>query len=248
MTTAPASLTPNYKHDGYHHARNAIPTQMLDQLEDTIAGYARTTAKRLGIHHHHDDYATVMRQIEAHNHTAFRDVLTNPGASAAALNVAAHIAQHVQTATGIHVDELYPSTVGVFWNDRHTPRLQYDWHQERSYYPDRTSIHCWFPLYRNITTSDGPMIVAAGSHHNWIPYETERDNDGLTQHRIPSDEVNDFPHVACTAQHGDVIVFHQLLAHRTSDNTSGHPRISGIVRYFTPTRDPDFRPVLQRLA
>lgn len=232
----------DFARDGYTIVRQAIPLGMLNEFEQAIVD-------RAGYEGPSSDWVTGLREIEAQDKEAFCRVMTEPGASAAGLAVAATLSRAVASVLEETTSRLYPFTAVVFWNDEHVKRLQYDWHQERSYYPDRFSVHAWFPLFRDIGAEDGPMIVCSGSHAEHLSFATERESDGLTQHRIEGQELAEFPQVACTLPRGDALIFHENLAHSTGHNTSGLPRVSGVVRYFLPLNDPDsFRPILAHLV
>jgi hypothetical protein len=79
----------------------------------------------------------------------------------------------------------FPTVPGMFWNDRSVKRLQYDWHQETSYFGDiKNTLTIWFPLFRDVSSEDGPMLMAAGSHHKIMEYEIEKKERSLIQLRI----------------------------------------------------------------
>lgn len=230
---------PDFTRDGYTIVRRAIPLAFLDAFEQAILD-------RAGCADWH--WASSLRQLETQDKDAFYRALTEPGASAAGLAVVAILSLAVGRVLGKTTSHLYPSTPVAFWNDEHVKRLQYDWHQERSYYPDRFTAHAWFPLFRDVGPEDGPMIVASGSHGEYLPFEAERKPGALTQHRIEADKLAGFEHVPCILPRGDVLVFHENLAHCTGHNESGLPRVAGVVRYFLPLSEPTFEPVLSQRA
>ena len=43
-------------------------------------------------------------------------------------------------------------------------RISYDWHQEKPYYSDITTIHFQFPILNQCTKKNGTMSVLSGSH------------------------------------------------------------------------------------
>jgi len=126
------------------------------------------------------------------------------------------------------------SIIGLFWNQKSNARLQYDWHQESTDYVDFDwSFHGWFPLFADVPLERGPMVVAKGSHGQNYPYEMYRKRGAGTQLRPLIDVDAQFEAVPLPVKRGDLILFHHALIHRTGQNQTDVPRVSGILR-FTP--------------
>jgi ectoine hydroxylase-related dioxygenase (phytanoyl-CoA dioxygenase family) len=133
---------------------------------------------------------------------------------------------------------LTPVGHAIFWNDPQCKRLQYKWHQESSYYPNtKNVVSVWFPLLFDIKLESGPMVIAKGSHNNKLDFNKVSKVNHVTQLITDEDIVNKFEHIPCTMDLGDAVFFHQNTIHKTGENTTNIPRVSGIIRYANLTNE-----------
>jgi hypothetical protein len=141
-------------------------------------------------------------------------------------------------------EELLNSTMGsIFFNKKSVSRLQYKWHQESSYFPDNSrGLHLWFPLFKDITSETGPMLIAVGSHKKQFPYNYKKQDGGLTQLEIDKALLDDYSIYEANLNRGDVILFDHNAAHCTKPQESKTPRISGIGRYVVTDGSNEFSP------
>jgi hypothetical protein len=60
----------------------------------------------------------------------------------------------------------------LFFNSKFVKRLQYDWHQEKVYFPNTTKIlSLWYPWLHPVNENNGTMIMAEGSHEQIFKYQ-----------------------------------------------------------------------------
>ena len=114
-------------------------------------------------------------------------------------------------------------------------RLTWDWHQETTYDPEmKDTVHFSFPIFEPATLDNGTMSVLPGSHNlGTLPYDKIQTSSDAATSLVPKgmDKIaKDYEEVHFTANVGDVAVFHNDLIHRSNSNTSGKPRITGLVR------------------
>lgn len=193
------------------------------------------------------DPVDVLGSIERDHAKEFYAVCRDAGGSLAGLHLAAHdrCAEVMRTLVGDRADLLFPTVPHLFYNAKTVTRLHADWHQESAYYPGiEGGLHSWFPMFRNIESDDGPMLVAKGSHLSRYPFDIQRTDNGLTQMRPRVDVESTFEIVECNLALGDVVFFHHDLIHATGPNRSGRPRVSGFVRYMDMMASPQFHSVL----
>ena len=122
---------------------------------------------------------------------------------------------------------------GIFLNKKNVTRLKYEWHQEKSYYPNHNfGIHIWFPLFNSIQKTGGPMLIKKNTHYKDFDYERIVKDKTLEQRKISEKKLTEYEVFECNLDLGDVIIFDHRVVHCTADVISEEiPRISGIKRY-----------------
>jgi ectoine hydroxylase-related dioxygenase (phytanoyl-CoA dioxygenase family) len=111
-------------------------------------------------------------------------------------------------------------------------RLQYDWHTEKSYFPNANEvITLWYPWLHNVNVDNGTMIMADASHKKIHTVERIQVKDGLTQMKIKETDLEEFHFTPCTLELGDVVLFKLNTVHKTGVNKSGIPRTTMITRF-----------------
>ena len=134
----------------------------------------------------------------------------------------------------LNTQNIYLTDSALFFNKADVQRLQYDWHSEKSYFPDATEvITLWYPWLHNVNATNGTMVLAEGSHHEQHTAERIEVHNGLTQMKIKSDSLVNFKIINCDLNIGDAVLFKLNLVHKTGQNTSGIPRSTIITRYTT---------------
>lgn len=120
----------------------------------------------------------------------------------------------------------------VFFNKETVKRLQYDWHQEQSYFPEAEEVMTlWYPWLTPVNQKNGTMIMASGGHKKKFGIERINVSGGLTQMKIKEKDLLEFDKVECDLDIGDAVIFTFMSPHRTGHNSSGIPRSTIITRY-----------------
>lgn len=122
---------------------------------------------------------------------------------------------------------------GIFFNKKKVTRLQYKWHQERSYFFNHDlGCHIWYPIFNNISTTGGPMLIKKGSHKQHFEYDAWSEDNGLSQLEIESNLLTNFETYKCENNVGDLVIFDHHSVHCTEPVTkTSIARIAGIRRF-----------------
>ena len=132
-------------------------------------------------------------------------------------------------------DELYAS---VIWNGRprapQQPVQTIDWHQDAHYMQEYDAaadraVGAWLPLVP-VDESSGCMQVIPGSHRNGLRPEIRVPRNNLLG--LDESDLAGLHPVSCPMEPGDVLLFSELIYHRSVDNVSDRTRWSLDVRYF----------------
>ena len=180
-------------------------------------------------------YGALRRQLPATFSNSWRRILVSPEIYA--------VWQYPQLITLMRRligDELYASAI---WNGRPRAPQQsiqtIDWHQDAHYMQDYDPradrlIGVWLPLVP-VDEHSGCLQVIPGSHRNGLrpAVRLERNNlVGLEDRELAGQEP-----VSCSMTPGDVLLFTELLYHRSLENRSLRTRWSLDVRYFDATNE-----------
>lgn len=231
MFTYQASSTKDtkeqYDNDGYIIVPTLISDKKLNVLEESLMN-------RLGLDGE-QDLIEGMRQLEHKNKKEFYQLCTQEiWFTIAALTLMADegITRQVARFCDELPEQLSPVGHGLIWNDPACPRLHTRWHQEAAYYPGlKNVVSVWFPLAYDLTPECGSMLVARGSHKQYIDCQKQSQQGGVTHMEIDEQVVKRFDVVPCTLKRGDAIIFHQNIIHKTGVNHTQRPRLSGVIRY-----------------
>lgn len=128
----------------------------------------------------------------------------------------------------------------------HDARHLFAWHQDSVYLLGSVNaVTVWVPL-QDVDLHHGTIQVIAGSHrHGLAPFK--RISDKMIASYVPmlqrdlslADEVTDEP-VTIEAKRGDIVVFKQMLLHRSTPNFSDQIRWTAQLR-ITDLAEPDYR-------
>jgi len=126
-------------------------------------------------------------------------------------------------------------------------RNAFDWHQDRSYFPqNRDGLHglvCWIPL-TDITEEMGAIHISPKSHLEGnlkLAQKSKQDSLHSTQIPVPNEFVKKYEDVIVQSNVGDLVLFNMLVFHRSGKNTSNQVRLTIQARFHTSTAD-DFIP------
>ena len=114
-------------------------------------------------------------------------------------------------------------------------RTAYEWHQEKPYYKDLSTIHFQFPILNSCNKKNGTMSVLAGS--NKLGFIKKVNNKKLSKTSINSfipKNINKikkkFSEKFINMNLKDIIIFSENILHKTNKNISNQIRFAGIVR------------------
>lgn len=233
----------SYTRDGFTYVERAFPKARLDAFERGLCRVADKLGCAIG-----DDPLTSLREAERSNPQAFYSICSQGGGTLAGLNLIA--SENLQYALGeifgLESEVVQPTHPVVFWNDADVKRLQYDWHQEANYFhgvPD--GCHVWFPLFEDTTHTNGPMLIAKGSHRSVHGYRHEKRANALTQLIPLIDVEKEFEIHECVCKRGDAVIFHHNAIHCTGPNISDRPRASGIIRVINSLSASTWLPMME---
>ena len=114
-------------------------------------------------------------------------------------------------------------------------RTGYDWHQEKSYYLKKDTLHYQFPFFLPLRKSNGTMSVLEGSHQmgRIKNLNYKRKNKNSVYSYVPK-KINQLKKIYkekfINLKLGDVCVFHENIIHRSNTNITKKVRFAGIVR------------------
>lgn len=239
-----SDLAKDFERDGYVIIENAVdPTD----LEDTITRLANkllaekaaepSTVTRLNL-----------RTLALEYKPEFHKLGSNVGASLAGLNLLSNsiISQALLDIVGPNAFDLFLMPLNLFFNDKGSERLHYDFHQESVAFPTvRNNYHLWTPLFKDMEPDDGPMVVLKGSHKRVLPYTAVENPNGITQLHIEPSLLEGFERVVCNFKRGTVIIFDKNLVHTSGTNVSGMPRVAAAARFLDLLSEERFEPYVQ---
>ncbi len=215
--------------NGYVFLNKAIPNQLIELTQ-------RYASELLSCKAEPNEIINAMSELEAQSKDNFYEFCLRMGQVASTFQIALlpEIINIVKES--IKTETTYFTDSAVFFNKIDVKRLQYDWHTEKSYFPNADEvITLWYPWLHNVNVNNGTMILAKGSHnknHNATRIPVK---NGLTQMRIDENDLTEFDFVPCNLDLGSCVLFKLNLAHRTAPNTSGVPRTTLITRFTNYT-------------
>jgi ectoine hydroxylase-related dioxygenase (phytanoyl-CoA dioxygenase family) len=218
------NLDYNYDSDGFVILRDAIDKNLIMELRSYAADLLKCDVTPSNI-------LKAMEQLENSNKEGFYEFTKIIGETIPAIKIALipHIFELAKQMTGFQNLHLMGA---AFFNKKAITRLQYDWHQEKSYYPNAEEvITLWYPWLTPVNDQNGTMVMKKGGHKMLFDIERENVTDGLTQMRINDNDLMEFKDVQCNLEIGDIILFSSMSPHRTGNNQSGIPRTTLLMRY-----------------
>lgn len=120
----------------------------------------------------------------------------------------------------------------IIFNKKDLNRLKYEWHQERTFYPNNLSLHLWFPIGRNVKKKNDGGLIFADNKNKILDYKKVLKKDDYEQ-RIPKINVEKKMKIIHEgADRCDAILFDANLLHKSANNNNCLPRIAIVVRYI----------------
>lgn len=215
-----------FEADGFVIIRDAINKELIMELRQYASDLLKCDVAPSSI-------ISAMEELEDSNKEAFYEFANIMGDVIPAIKIAmvSPLIDIAKKALGCQNPHLMGS---VFYNKQSVTRLQYDWHQEKSYYPNASEvITLWYPWLTPVNEKNGTMVMKKGGHKIYFELERENVPGGLTQMRIKDHDLKEFEDVQCDLDIGDVVLFSSMSPHRTGNNQSGVPRTTVLTRYAT---------------
>jgi hypothetical protein len=113
----------------------------------------------------------------------------------------------------------------------------FEWHQDYPYIQDsEDGLVYWIPL-QDVDATNGNVVIAPGSHRLGLQAvaivdPTNKKKNGAASMTLANKTVTDrFAHIAVPVKEGEVLVFSELLLHRSSPNTTQRARWTLQVRH-----------------
>lgn len=210
--------------NGFCFLRKAIPIELIKSIQS----YA---AELIGCINNVDIIINEMTELEKNDKEKFYSFCKQVGQILPTINISLQ-PEILNPIKSVLKKNVYLTDCAVFFNKIDVTRLQYDWHTERSYFPNTDEvITLWFPWLHDVNVQNGTMILAKGSNKKKFSAERIEVKNGLTQMKINEKDLKEFELVPCNLGLGDCVLFSLDLAHRTGPNTSGVPRTTLIVRF-----------------
>ena len=218
-----------YERDGFVILRDCIDSTSLQKIQNFASDFLECENSNQSI-------IVAMEKLEASNKPAFYEFCKRMGTITPVTLIALdiHLLNFVETLLETKNVHLINST--VFFNKLTVKRLQYDWHQENSYFPNaKEVITLWYPWLHRVNSKNGTMVMAKRGHK--MKHDTERKpvDKGLTQMKISNESLSEFEKINCDLELGDAILFSFNSPHKTGFNSTEVPRTTIVTRYSDKT-------------
>jgi ectoine hydroxylase-related dioxygenase (phytanoyl-CoA dioxygenase family) len=211
--------------DGYVFLKNVIPISLIKSAHN----YA---SELLNCEVNSQSIIEAMSELESVDKDKFYNFCKQMGQIVSSTQIALlpEILETIKNA--LKTQNVYLTDRAVFFNKIDVTRLQYDWHSEKSYFPNANEvITLWYPWLHNVSELNGTMVLAEASHKKEHIAERIPVKNGLTQMKIKEESLKEFRFVNCDLNVGDAVLFKLNLVHKTGPNTSGIPRSTLITRF-----------------
>lgn len=232
------ALAKTFEDDGYVFLKGLITPRAIEDVREGLtsifSAYAQpgedtfATINRLGMHEK-DVFYRIYQFIARAFLATYRVRLE-----------CFEIAKRLLPRGGSYID-IGSAVIFALPNDR---RLIWDWHQETPYDAKIVdAVHFNYPIFERAHLGNGTMSLLKGSHKKGtLPYRKVRATADSATSLVPEGMdklVDEFEKVDFVADPGDAIVFHNDMIHTSNLNTSGRPRITGLVRIAAIDRVPE---------
>jgi ectoine hydroxylase-related dioxygenase (phytanoyl-CoA dioxygenase family) len=128
-----------------------------------------------------------------------------------------------------------PIASGMAIGINKSKRTAYEWHQEKPYYKEISTIHYQFPILNLCNRINGTMSVLAGSHNLGFIKEvvnlkfSKKSINSFVPKRIKQIKKK-YPEKFINMKLTDVVLFNENIVHRSNSNISNKVRFAGIIR------------------
>ena len=214
-----------FEQDGFLILRDCIDPTLIQKIKNFASDLLECKNSSQSI-------INAMEELESSNKSAFNDFCNRmgeiPPVTLIALdNYFLNLAEKMLKTKNVYLFECC-----VFFNTLSVKRLQYDWHQEKSYFPNANEvITLWYPWLHKVNKHNGTLVMAKGGHKMKHDAVRKSMDKGLTQMRISDEALSDFEKIYCDLELGDAVLFSCNSPHKTGTNSSQVPRSIIVSRY-----------------
>ena len=210
---------------GYTILKNAVPMELIFSIQSYAQEFLKCEKNPSNI-------IQAMSELEVLDKKKFYSFCVEMGKILPTIQIAGIPSILSLIKRVLNTENIYLTDGAIFYNKIDVKRLQYDWHTEKSYFPNANEvITLWYPWLHNVNVDNGTMIVADASHKKIHTAERISVKDGLTQMKIKEKDLEEFHFTPCTLELGDVVLFKLNTVHKTGVNKSGIPRTTMITRF-----------------
>lgn len=210
---------------GYTFLRKIIPISLLESSRHYASELLNCKADPGNI-------IEAMSELESKDKDKFYKFCQQMGQIPSSLQIAFLPGIFDIIKTSLKNKNIYTTDSALFFNKVDVKRLQYDWHSEKSYFPNADEvITLWYPWLHDVRQINGTMVLAEASHNKEHLAERLQVKNGLTQMKIKEESLKQFKFVNCDLNIGDAVLFKLNLVHKTGTNTSAIPRSTIITRF-----------------
>jgi ectoine hydroxylase-related dioxygenase (phytanoyl-CoA dioxygenase family) len=214
-----------FEQDGFLILRDCIDPTLIQKIKNFACDLLECKNSSKSI-------IKAMEELESSNKSAFNDFCNRMGSIPPVTLIALdnyflNFAEKMLKTKYVHLFES-----AIFFNKHSVKRLQYDWHQESSYYPNaKEVITLWYPWLHKVNKHNGTMVMAKGGHKMKLDAFRMSMDKGLTQMRISDEALSCFEKIHCDLELGDAVLFPYNSPHKTGTNSSQVPRSIIVSRY-----------------
>jgi len=221
-------MNKNYQeleNQGYVILKNTIPVELLTSIQSYAQEFLKCEKNSSSI-------IQAMSQLENLDKKKFYSFCGEMGKILPTKQIASISSILCLAKNVLKTENVYLTDEMIFFNKLEVKQLQYDWHTEKSYFPNADEvITLWYPWLHNVNENNGTMIMADSSHTKIHTAEKIHVKDSLTQMKIKETDLEEFNFTPCNLELGDVILFKLNTVHKTGENKSGIPRTTMITRF-----------------
>lgn len=221
----------NFKKNGYVVIRNFISKSSQDKLsKDLIFSFQKNlklkSINEKNIHRilhnleRNSDYDGMYNSVKKfHQSNSFKNT----------------VEKIVVFSNNIFKKKFKVINLGMAQGMNNSNRTSYKWHQEKSYYKNKNTLHFQFPILNKCNKKNGTMSVLKKSHLLGRVKKTKffKKHNKSVSSKTPKNInkiLKQFSEQFINLKKSDLILFHENLLHRSNKNFTNKVRFAGIVR------------------
>tara|TARA_B100000686_G_scaffold331260_1_gene394550 strand:+ start:5555 stop:6424 length:870 start_codon:yes stop_codon:yes gene_type:complete len=232
----------NFNKNGYIKLNNVVSINQLSLIKSTIKNIASkyiVLDKLENDNNLNDVYFNNqlidLRKKNREKFSSFYDTLQSSVALKKIIS-SSRILDCVESLLKLNKEDLAASGETIRLDPPSDDRNSYDWHQERSYYPNnrngKNGIFCWAPLH-DVSKKMGALVVCPKSHKERfvVNKKQQRIGKGSIDIKVPDNLIKKYQDKKIPIKAGSIIFSHLHLFHKSGNNLSNKFRFSFVARY-----------------